>query len=109
MRAVAASVCCCLMQDFLIRQAATHEQKELEDLQLRASLTNAAIVMLYWPILMPSNCRWRRSPRVEYLSRNGKGRLSDLQPWNPGQMVTASWTHCSWTLTCDIVGLHERC
>jgi N-acetylglutamate synthase-like GNAT family acetyltransferase len=41
MGAVAASVCCCLMQDFLIRQAATHEQKELEELELRASLTNA--------------------------------------------------------------------
>jgi GNAT superfamily N-acetyltransferase len=29
------------MRDFLIRQAVTSEQKELEDLQLRASLTNA--------------------------------------------------------------------
>jgi len=29
------------MQDLLIRQALTSEQKELEDLQLRASLTNA--------------------------------------------------------------------
>src|SRR5215467_854999 len=29
------------MQDLLIRLAATFEQKELEDLQLRASLTNA--------------------------------------------------------------------
>jgi len=29
------------MQDLLIRRAATSEQKELEDLQLRASLTNA--------------------------------------------------------------------
>src|SRR5215471_16437067 len=29
------------MRDFLIRQAVISEQKELEDLQLRASLTNA--------------------------------------------------------------------
>src|SRR5215472_8446746 len=29
------------MQDILIRQAAVSEQKDLEDLQLRASLTNA--------------------------------------------------------------------
>ena len=29
------------MQDLLIRRAVTSEQKELEDLQLRASLTNA--------------------------------------------------------------------
>jgi N-acetylglutamate synthase-like GNAT family acetyltransferase len=37
----AAPVCYCVMQDFLIRQAAIFEQKELEELQLRASLTNA--------------------------------------------------------------------
>jgi hypothetical protein len=29
------------MRDFMIRQVVTSEQKELEDLQLRASLTNA--------------------------------------------------------------------
>jgi ribosomal protein S18 acetylase RimI-like enzyme len=31
----------CVMRDLLIRQAVTSEQKQLEDLQLRASLTNA--------------------------------------------------------------------
>jgi N-acetylglutamate synthase-like GNAT family acetyltransferase len=30
-----------MSKDFLIRRAATSEQKQLEDLQLRASLTNA--------------------------------------------------------------------
>jgi GNAT superfamily N-acetyltransferase len=38
---VLAGVRWCAMQDLLIRQAVASEQKDLEDLQLRASLTNA--------------------------------------------------------------------
>jgi hypothetical protein len=59
------------MQDLLIRRAVTSEQKQLEDLQLRASLTNAGDRDAYWLILMPSNCRSRKSPRAGYLWRSG--------------------------------------
>jgi len=45
------------MQDFLIRQADTSEQKELEGLQLRASLTNAGDRDALLGTLMRSNCR----------------------------------------------------
>src|SRR3954452_901966 len=38
---MSAPLCCSIMENLLIRPANVSEQKELEDLQLRASLTNA--------------------------------------------------------------------
>jgi len=96
------------MRGFLIRQAVASEQKELEELQLRASLTNAGDrdALLAHPdaIELPL----AQIAAGGYLGRNGTERLSDLRLWNQEETERANLTHCSSTQTCDDVVLRDR-
>jgi hypothetical protein len=93
------------MEKFLIRPAVISEKKDLEDLQRRASLTNAGIAMRYSPIPMLLSCRQNRSP-LEWCSCWSRMVQSpDLLPYCRGLMEALNSTLCSSSRPCGVVAL----
>ena len=96
------------MQDLLIRRAVASEQKELESLQLRASLTNAGDrdALLANPDAIELPLAQITAGAVFVAEWNGS--IVGFAAVEPRETERANSMHCSSTQTCDVAGLRDR-
>ena len=97
-----------VMENFVIRRANTSEQRELEDLQLRASLTNAGDrdALLAHPVAIDVPLRQITAGSVFVAEWNGA--IVGFATVESRPIERANWIHCLSTRTRGVVGSGNR-